>query len=191
MLQRNGSRFHQASSSFTGQRRTTEVRVKPFASSSIGPTGPNPHAHARPRSSMNLVIPPGILFHPGPRLLVYRPRGILTENRLNAIITYLEKQEDEGESPFNRFTDLSKLDALKLDVNAIIRISLYRRLSYGNYAPVKSAFYVTTEAAAELVKVHVLLTNHSPIKARMYDNVEAAAKWLDVSPGLLEADTPL
>jgi len=140
---------------------------------------------------MKSAIPSDILFHPGPRLMVYRPRGVLSENRVNAIIAYLEKEEDEAESPFNRFTDLSKLDALNLDVNAMIRISLYRRLAYGNYPPIKSAFYVVTEAAAELVKVHVLLTNHSPIRARMYDNVEAAAKWLEVSPEILKSETPV
>ena len=136
-----------------------------------------------------LTRPPDIFFHSAPRLLVYRPQGILSEHRVNAIVAYLEQEEDEAESPFNRFTDLSKVVALHLDVNAVIRISLYRRLAYGNYPPIKSAFYVNSEAAASLVKVHVLLTNHSPIKARLFDKLEAAAKWLEVSPEILELET--
>jgi hypothetical protein len=137
---------------------------------------------------MNPTLPPGFLFHRKQCLLVYRPRGTLNEHRVNGVIAYLEKEEDAAETPFNRFTDLSKVDALDLDVNAMIRISLYRRLAYGNYPPIKSAFYVTTNAAAELVKVHVLLTNHSSIKARMFHNLDDTAHWLGVSRELLELE---
>ena len=140
---------------------------------------------------MNPTLPPGILFHRERRLLVYRPRGTLNEHRVNGIIAYLEKEEDAAESPFNRFTDLSQVDALDLDVNAMIRISLYRRLAYGNYPPIKSAFYVTTNVAAELVKVHVLLTNHSSIKARMFHDLNDSAHWLGVSRELLEVEAPV
>ena len=139
---------------------------------------------------MQQALPPDVLFHSEARLLVYRPRGILNEHRVNAIIAFLEKEEDAGDTPFNRFTDLSKLDALDLDVNAMIRISLYRRLAYGNYPPVKSAFYVTSPDAVRLLKVHVLLTDHSPIKARMFGELENAAKWLEVSEDLLKRDSP-
>ncbi len=138
---------------------------------------------------MNPAVPPEIVFHSGVRLMVYRPHGRLTEHRVNGIIEFLDKEEDEGDKPFNRFTDLSKVDALDLDVNAMIRISLYRRLAYGNNPPVKSAFYVTTDSAADLVKVHVLLTNHSPIKVRIFNQLEQAAKWLDVAPELLESES--
>jgi hypothetical protein len=140
---------------------------------------------------MKPALPPDVLFHRELRLVVYRPRGTLTEHRVNAIVTLLEKEEEAADSPFNRFTDLSKLDALELDVNAMIRISLHRRLAYGNYPPIKSAFYVTSKAAANLVKVHVLLTNHSPIKANMFDKLTAAATWLGVSPELLKQESPL
>jgi hypothetical protein len=139
---------------------------------------------------MKHSLPPDVLFHPTPRLLVYRPRGILGEHRVNEIIAFLEKEEDAAEIPFNRFTDLSKLDALDLDVNAMIRISLYRRLSYGNYPPVKSAFHVTSPDAVRLIKVHVLLTDHSPIKARMFGEMKNAAEWLEVSEELLRRESP-
>ena len=137
---------------------------------------------------MKHAIPADVLFHPGPRLFVYRPRGILSEHRVNEIVAFLEQEEDETEAPFNRYTDLSKVDEFHLDVNAMIRISLYRRLAYANYPPVKSAFYVTSETAAGLIKVHVLLTNHSPIKAKLFDNLESVAKWLQVPKEILELE---
>ena len=140
---------------------------------------------------MQQSLPRDILFHSGARLLVYRPRGILNEHRINAIIAFLEKEEDAADIPFNRFTDLSKLDALDLDVNAMIRISLYRRLAYGKYPPVKSAFFVTSPDTVRLLKVHVLLTDNSPIKARMFGEMENVAKWLEVAPELLEREASL
>jgi hypothetical protein len=137
---------------------------------------------------MKTELPADVSFHPGPRLMVYRPRGILTEGRLQAVVDFLEKVEDKAAKPFHRFTDLSKLDALDLEFKSVIRISLHRRLTYAQHAPIKSAFYVTSPAAARVVKVHVLLTDHSPLKVKMFQELGLAAKWLDVSINLLQAE---
>ena len=137
---------------------------------------------------MKIELPADVSFHPGPRLMVYRPRGILTEDRLQAAVDFLEKVEDQAAKPFHRFTDLSKLDALDIEFKSIIRISLHRRLTYGQQAPIKSAFYVTSPAAARVVKVHVLLTDHSPLVVKMFQELAPAAKWLDVSINLLQAE---
>lgn len=136
---------------------------------------------------MKLVIPPDVTFHPGPRLMIYRPRGILSEDRLKTIVEFLERAEDKAVRPFNRFTDLSKLDALDLDFKTLIRVSLHRRLLSGQHPPVKSAFYVTSPAAARVVKVHAILTDHSPLVVKMFKELAAAAKWLDVPLSLLQA----
>jgi len=136
---------------------------------------------------MKARLPHDVIFHPGPLLLVYRPRGILTEARIRAVVQFLDDAEKAAVKPFHRFTDLSKLDALDIPFKAIIAISLHRRLAYSQYPPVKSAFYVTSEAAARVIKVHVLLTDHSPLKTRMFKDLDAAAKWLGVSRDVLEA----
>ena len=137
---------------------------------------------------MKTALPPDVSFHPSPRLMVYRPRGILTGARIAAITEFLEKVEDKAASPFNRFTDLSKLDALDIDFKTIIKISLHRRLTYAQYPRVKSAFYVTSAAAARVVRVHVLLTDHSPLEAKMFRELEAVAKWLQCSKTILESE---
>src|SRR4051812_44827958 len=74
---------------------------------------------------MKSPLPPEIAFHSEPHLLIYRPVGILSEHRVNEIIKVLEKEEDEIDTPFDRFTDLSGVEALQLDVNGMIRIALY------------------------------------------------------------------
>ena len=106
---------------------------------------------------------------------------------MQAVVEFLEKAEDKAVAPFHRFTDLSKLDALDIDFKSMIRISLHRRLSYAQHPPVKSAFYVTSPAAARVVKVHVILTDHSPLKCKMFRELAAAARWLDVPMSTLES----
>jgi hypothetical protein len=120
--------------------------------------------------------------------MIYRPRGILTEDRLAKIVEFLEKAEDNAVQPFDRFTDLSKLDALDLDFKTMIRVSLHRRLFYSRHPPIKSAFYVTSPAAARVVKVHAILTDHSPLVVKMFKELGAAAKWLDVSVNTLKSE---
>lgn len=137
---------------------------------------------------MSVVLPTDVSFRPGPRLMVYRPTGILTEKNLQAIVHFLEEAENKAKAPFHRFTDLSKLDALDIDFKTMIRLSLHRRLTYAKRPVVKSAFYVTSPAAARVVKVHVLLTDHSPLKARMFTELTSAAKWLDVPRSVLESE---
>jgi hypothetical protein len=135
-----------------------------------------------------LKLPPGALFHHDLHLMVFRPRGIVTEKRLNAVIEVLELAEDRDEKPFHRFTDLSKLDAIDVDFRTMFRFSLHRRLAYSRRLPVKSAIYVTSSGAGRLAKIHALLTDYSPLKVRLFESVAAAAKWLHVSVETLELD---
>jgi hypothetical protein len=133
-----------------------------------------------------MKLPPNVLFHHDLRLMVWRPRGILQEKHVNRIIEFLEKEEDRTERPFNRFIDNSKLDAVNLDFSFVFRVSLHRRLSYARRPPVKSAFYVTSEAVERLVNIHILMTDHSPLQCAMFKTLSEAAKWLDVTTDDLE-----
>ena len=135
---------------------------------------------------MKMRPPLNVSFHHDLRLMVWRPRGILREEQVNQIVEFLEKEEDRAEKPINRFTDTSKLDAVDLDPQFIFRVSLHRRLVYAGRPPVKSAFYVTSDAVARLVKIHVLMTDHSPLECAMFETLEETAKWLGVSTETLE-----
>ncbi len=130
---------------------------------------------------MKMKLPPDALFHHDLRLFVFRPRGVLSPKVVDQIIEFLENEEAKMETPFNRYTDLSKLASIKLDFDYVMRVSLHRRLSYMKYPPVRSAFYVTTEEAAHLVNVHILMTDHSPLQCAMFETIPEAAKWLDIS----------
>jgi hypothetical protein len=119
------------------------------------------------------------------RLFVWRPRGVLDEAVLNKILAFLVLQEGKFGRPFNRFTDLSVIDAVDMTFKYVFHFALYRRLSRIGREPLKSAILVTTPEVARYVKLHALVTDHSPLKVRMFKEYGAAAKWLDVSPELL------
>jgi len=119
-----------------------------------------------------------MIFHHDLHLMVFRPKGILTRERIDKDIQLLEAAEDQYEQPFNRFTDLSLVKRIKLNFQEVFRISLHRRLRYIDKLPVKSAFYVTSDEAARIVRTHAFLTDYSPIQVQMFDDLAAAAEWL-------------
>ncbi|MFL6531527.1 MAG: hypothetical protein ACJ8KX_13750 [Chthoniobacterales bacterium] len=133
-------------------------------------------------------LPLHVVFHQDIRLMVFRPRGILGEDRVNTIVEFLDKEEVRAAKPFDRFCDLSKLDAIDLDFQFVFRIALYRRLVYAERPPIKSAFYVTSQATERVVKIHAVLTERSAIDVQIFKDMAEAAKWLGTSVETLAID---
>src|SRR3954470_21205059 len=102
--------------------------------------------------------------------MVFRPRGVVSEKRVRATVKMLENAENEAARPFNRFTDLSQLFAVDLDIETILGVSLHRQTPYAKRAPVKSAFYVTTEAVARIAKIHRLVTESSYLNVKIFES---------------------
>ena len=120
------------------------------------------------------------------KLFVWHPRGVLNEAILNKILAYAAAQEGRFGRPFNRFTDMTLIDAVDLTFKYVFHFALYRRLSRIGRETIKSAILVTSPEVARYVKLHALVTDRSPLKVRMFKDYEAAAKWLDVSVELLQ-----
>ena len=138
---------------------------------------------------MNKVkLPPDVEFHEDIRLLVYRPRGLVNKAAVNKIITVVGELEVTSNEPFNRFSDTVAADAVDLNFEHIIRVSLYRRLFYGNRPPIKSAILATDATLIHYGKVHALPTQGSPIKVRVFQDRKEAAQWLGAPIELLAAD---
>ena len=123
--------------------------------------------------------PPDVEYVEDASLFIWRPRGVLNEELVNNIIVFVSEQEETLGRPFNRFTDLSALDAVDLNFDYVFHIALYRRLSYAG-SKVKSAFYVSSRDAKHYAKLHALLTDHSPLQVSIFTDRAAAAKWLGV-----------
>ena len=133
-----------------------------------------------------MKLPPAdIQFHEDVRLLVWRPRGVLNEAALKHIVTLIGDLESKSGNPFNRFTDTLAADAIDLNFGYVFHTSLFRRLSYADRPPVKSAILVSGPTRVHYSKMHAVLTQGSPIKVRIFEEREAAAKWLGVPVELL------
>ena len=127
-----------------------------------------------------LLAAADVEFHEDLHLIVWRPRGVLDETAVNKVLLELLRREANSAQPFNRFCDLSLVESFHLTFQYVFHVALHRRLSYAGRKPIKSAFYVTHPEAANLVRVHALVTDHSPLKVKMFEDREAAAKWLSV-----------
>ena len=128
-----------------------------------------------------IKLPRDVLFHHDLRLMVFRPTGIVTEKVVDRIVAFLEEAEKLAAKPFNRYSDLSQLKAIELDYRYVLRVALHRRSTYAKYPPVKSAFYVTGDEAAQIVEIHATVSDYSPLQVVMFRQVEAAADWLGVT----------
>jgi hypothetical protein len=136
-----------------------------------------------------MILPPDVEFHEDVRLLVWRPRGLLNRAAVNRIITVIGELETTLKEPFNRFADTLEADAVDLNFEHIIRVSLYRRSFYGNRPPIKTAILATDATAIHYFRLHALLTQGSPIKVRIFEECEAAAQWLGVPLEFLQTDS--
>jgi hypothetical protein len=128
----------------------------------------------------NMKLPPDVEFHEDIRLVVWRPRGLVNKATVNKIITVLGELETALKEPFNRFSDTVGADAVDLNFEYIIHVSLYRRSFYGKRPPIKSAILATDATLIHYGKVHALLTQGSPINVRVFQDRSEAAGWLNV-----------
>ena len=135
-----------------------------------------------------MKLPADVEFYEDIRLIVWRPRGLVDKAAVNKIITVLGELETALKEPFNRFSDTVAADAVDLNFEYIIHVSLYRRTFYGKRPPIKSAILATDATLIHYGKVHALLTQGSPINARVFQDRKEAAQWLGVPIAVLLAD---
>jgi hypothetical protein len=139
----------------------------------------------------NMKLPPDVEFYEDIRLIVWRPRGLVNQAAVNKIITVLGELETAHKEPFNRFCDTMGADAVDLNFEYIIHVSLYRRSFYGKRPSIKSAILATDATLIHYGKVHALLTQGSPINVRVFQERKEAAQWLGVPIATLVADADL
>ena len=135
-----------------------------------------------------MKLPPDVQFHEDIHLLVYRPRGLLNEASVNKIIRVIGELEAKLKEPFNRFFDTLGHDDVELNFRYVIHVSLYRRLTYVKWPPIKSAILATNSTIIHYAKLHALLTQGSAINVRIFQDRQEAAQWLGVPIALLMPD---
>ena len=137
----------------------------------------------------NIKLPPDVEFYEDISLIVWRPHGLVDKSAVNKIITVIAELETTSKEPFNRFSDTLRADAVDLNFEYIIHVSLYRRSFYGKRPPIRSAILATDATLIHYAKVHALLTQGSPINVRVFQDRKEAAQWLGVPIATLMADT--
>ena len=127
-----------------------------------------------------MKLPAHVLFRKELSLLVWKPHGILDQALVNEIVAFVEAAEERVQKPFNRFIDLSALDAVDLNFNFVFHIALHRRLAFESHPPAKTAFYVTSPDTTHYAKLHAMMTDHSPLQVSLFTEHATAAEWLGV-----------
>src|SRR5262245_33949221 len=129
---------------------------------------------------IEVKLPPDVEFHEDVRLFIWRPHGVVDQAAVNRVISAIGELEFSFKEPFNRFSDTVGADAVNLNFEYIIHVSLYRRSFYGERPPIKSAILATDATLFHYGKVHALLTRGSPINVRVFQDRDETAKWLAV-----------
>ena len=135
-----------------------------------------------------MKLPSDVEFYEDIRLIVWRPRGLVDKSAVNKVMSVLGELETALQEPFNRFSDTVRANAVDLNFEYIIHVSLYRRSFYGKRPPIKSAILATDATLVHYAKVHALLTQGSPINVRVFQDRKEAGQWLDVPIATLMAD---
>ena len=133
-----------------------------------------------------MKLPVHVLFRKDLSLMMWKPHGVLDEAIVNQMVAFIGTAEARSSKPFNRFIDLSALDAVDLNFKFVFDVALHRRLTYAEQPPVKSAFYVTSPTTVHYTKLHKLLTDHSPLTVHLFADRAEAAKWLGVPAKALD-----
>jgi hypothetical protein len=135
-----------------------------------------------------IKLPRDVQFLEDLRLIVYRPRGLLSKAAVDEILVVLERLEFSLSEPFDRFTDTLEADDVELNAQYVIQISLYRRFAYTGHPPVKSAILATDSTMIHYARLHALLTQGSPLDVRVFQDRKKAAQWLGVPIERLTAE---
>jgi hypothetical protein len=138
---------------------------------------------------MNKIkFPRDVQFLEDIRLLIYRPRGLLSEAAVDEVIVVLGELEFSLPEPFDRFLDTLEADAVELNAQYVIQFSLYRRFAYTGHPPVKSAILATDSTMIHYARLHASLTQGSPLDVRVFQDRQEAAQWLGVPIERLSAE---
>ena len=101
------------------------------------------------------------------------------------LVAFIEGKEQLDSEPFNRFTDLSELDEIRLKFGHIFNIAVQRRMSTANRPRVKSAFFSNTVVGFGIARMYETLMEGSTVEVRAFRDLAAAAVWLGVPEATL------
>jgi hypothetical protein len=118
-------------------------------------------------------------------LMVGRPNGILDAHAAERIVDFVEIKEEQLESGFQRFCDLTRLDSITLSSQDLGKLATRRRAFNPNAVHVKSAFLASHPLALGIARMYEQLLQSPRIEVRVFTDINSAAEWLAIKPELL------
>ena len=115
-------------------------------------------------------------------LMVARPKGILDAQTAERIVEFIEIKEEQSETGFNRFCDLTCLEVIQVSFAEILALTARRRAFNPNDIRVKSALLAAHPLAYGIARMYEQMLHSPRIDVRVFSQLEAAADWLMVKP---------
>jgi hypothetical protein len=128
-------------------------------------------------------------YHEDWKLVTWHPVGILDDDQADRVVEFLESEERIGGESFDRYTDMSGLSRIQLNLDHVFTLAKRRRRGYKGRA-VRSAFYAVRLISLSIAKMYQELMQGAPIEVGVFRDRAAAAEWLGVPLGVLAAPAP-
>ncbi len=138
-----------------------------------------------PTQASAVMSMPGTRYHPDCRLVTWHPHGVLDDVLADQIVEFMESTERILGKPFHRFTDLSGLDRININLNHVFEIVRRRKKGYRG-AKVKSAFYAVRLISITIARMYQELMLESAIEVGVFRDRAVAAEWLGVPGAVLK-----
>ncbi len=120
------------------------------------------------------------------RLLITYPLGVFDMKLAEEIVHFIEVWEVKHQEGYDRFCDVTRLDAIHLSTAEVKQIALRRRLFNANPVHVKAAFLADTPLALGIAAMYAAFyedVQESPrITMRSFRTITDAAGWLGIDP---------
>jgi hypothetical protein len=113
---------------------------------------------------------------------------VLTDERADAMVDFLESEEQIEGAHFHRFTDMTGYTRIQISLDHVVRLARRRRHGYKG-PPVKSAFYAVRLIGLSIARMYEELMSDSRIQVCTFRDRVAAADWLGVPPAILHPPT--
>ena len=126
---------------------------------------------------------PRTWYYPKWKLLGWYPCGVLNTALADQVIEFIEMEEHIQDAPFDRYTDLSKLTHIRMEVNHIFQTARRRRQAK---QPAKSAFFADQPISFSIAHMYEMLMHEAMIEVRAFRGRAAAAEWLEVPIKILQ-----
>jgi len=128
---------------------------------------------------------PTARFHADLRLMTWHPTGILTNERADRAVEFLESTEKLEGRPFHRYIDMTGYTRIQIDIDHIVRLARRRKRSYKG-AVVKSGFYAARLLSLSIAQMYAELLAESRIQVCIFRDRALAADWLGVPVTVLQ-----